>query len=148
MLKYEESIREERIITRYVEDESKALFEKATLEQLQEYANDSRYLFKTGKVYFQQQIKNDRAIVGFEDFFLKGVNLGVAVPGKFPAEFSLTYDKYLEWIEKIGEMNANVIRIYTVLPPEFYKALSYYNLYNADNPVYIMQGVWAKVPIF
>ncbi len=146
MMKYEESIREERIITKYVEDESKALFVKATSEQLKDFVSKSEHRFKTGKVYFEKKVRQDKNIIEYENFFLKGVNLGVAVPGKFPAEFSLTFEKYLEWIQMIGDMNANVIRVYTILPPDFYKALSFYNLYNADNPVYLMQGVWAKVP--
>ena len=46
----------------------------------------------------------------------------------------------------IGEMNANTIRTYTILPPEFYEALSYYNLHHHDKPLYLIQGVWARIP--
>jgi len=147
MMKYEESIREEHIITNYVVDESKPLIEKPDIEELRQMADIVNYNFQTGDVYFREFTKSyDDNSGSWEDILLKGVNLGVAVPGKFPAEFSLSFSQYLEWINLIGEMNANVIRVYTILPPDFYKALSFYNLNNKNKPVYVMQGVWAKVP--
>ena len=147
MMEHEESIREERIITNYVEDESKPLIEKLDLEEIHKLVTDIRYNFKCGGRYFEKLDKGyDKIDASWESFFLSGVNLGVAIPGKFPAEFSLTFEQYLQWIKLIGEMNANTIRVYTILPPEFYKAVSYYNLNYQDKPVYIMQGVWAKVP--
>ncbi len=47
------------------------------------------------------------------------MNLGVAVPGKFPAEFSLSFSGYLNLVgHMIGEMNSNVIRyLYHYWPP-------------------------------
>lgn len=147
MMKHEESIREERIITNYVEDESKPLIEKLDFEEIQNLAANVKYNFKSISQYFEKYNSgNDDIDESWESIFLAGVNLGVAVPGKFPAEFSLTFDQYLHWIKLIGKMNANVIRVYTILPPEFYDAVSYYNLIHHNKPVYIMQGVWAKVP--
>lgn len=149
MMKYEESIREEKIITHYVDDATKPLIEKLNIEQLQQDAVNTQYMFKTGETYFKcLQTKNEGDSIKsyWESIFLKGVNLGVAIPGKFPAEFSLSFDDYLSWLKSIGEMNSNVIRLYTILPPDFYKALAYYNLNNHNKPVYIMQGIWAKIP--
>ena len=147
MMKYEESIREEHIITNYIEDESKPLFEKPDLEELIQMADFVKYNFKTGSTYFEKYNKSyDDESGNWESIFLKGVNLGVAVPGKFPAEFSLSFNQYLDWINRIGQMNANIIRVYTILPPEFYNAFAYYNLNNKNKPVYLMQGIWAKVP--
>jgi hypothetical protein len=149
MMEFESSIREERKVTLYVEDESKPLLWKLADEELKEAAVNSEYYFVAGKRYFKRlatQYEGNEKQVYWEDFFLKGVNLGVAVPGKFPAEFSLTFSDYLEWLRLIGEMNSNIIRSYTILPPEFYEALSYHNLHNADKPLYLLQGVWAEVP--
>ncbi|HNW90353.1 MAG TPA: polysaccharide deacetylase family protein [Bacteroidales bacterium] len=82
----------------------------------------------------------------WKNIYLKGVNLGVAMPGYFPVEFSLSFDDYLEWFTMIGKMNANVIRIYTILPPEFYEALAYYNLNHQNRCLYLVQGIWIEEP--
>lgn len=149
MMEFETSIREERKVTLFVEDETKPLVWKLTDESLKEAASNSDYYFIAGHSYFKKLTvkyeENEKQTI-WEDFFLKGVNLGVAIPGKFPAEFSLTFDEYLEWLNLIGEMNANIIRTYTILPPEFYEAFSYYNLHHNSKPVYLMQGVWIEVP--
>jgi hypothetical protein len=149
MMEFETSIRQERKITLLVEDETKPLVWKLADERLNEAASSSDYYFIAGRDYFRKltiKYQANEKETNWEDFFLKGVNLGVAVPGKFPAEFSLTFDEYLEWLILIGEMNANIIRTYTILPPEFYEAFSYYNLHHNNKPVYLMQGVWAEVP--
>lgn len=73
--------------------------------------------------------------------FIKGVNIGAAKPGNFPGELAITKEEYLSWFSKIGEMNANSIRVYTTLEPEFYDALYEYNQ-KAKNKLYIFQGLW------
>ncbi|MDY3360389.1 family 2 glycosyl transferase [Clostridium celatum] len=73
--------------------------------------------------------------------FLKGVNIGASKPGYFPGEFGITKDDYLRWFKQIKEMNANVIRVYTLQMPEFYEALFEFNRYRID-PLYIIHGVW------
>jgi len=82
----------------------------------------------------------------WKPLFLKGVNLGVALPGKFPSEFAVSYDEYYRWFELIGQMGANVIRTYTILPPEFYQAFARYNFLNSHQPLWLLQGVWADLP--
>ncbi len=82
----------------------------------------------------------------WKDIFLKGVNLGVAVPGKFPAEFPLDKELYLGWLGRIAEMNANTIRVYTLLPPVFYKALKEHNEKKGVNKLWLIQGVWVELP--
>ncbi len=82
----------------------------------------------------------------WKDVFIKGVNLGVALPGKFPAEFPMDKDLYLGWFEKIAEMNANVVRVYTLLPPAFYKALKEHNQKKGVNRLWLIQGVWVELP--
>ncbi len=149
MMQFETSLRQEKKIKLYVEDESKPLISKLSYEELKSRAEKSDYYFLADGDYFKilkKQSGNPENQNLWEDIFLKGVNLGVAVPGKFPAEFSLSFDEYLEWFRLIGEMNSNIIRTYTILPPEFYEAFSYYNLHHHNKPLYLMQGVWAEVP--
>ena len=73
--------------------------------------------------------------------FIKGVNMGVGVPGKFPGEMAVTRQEYLRWFQYIGEMNANTIRVYTILSPVFYNALYDYNQ-TAKTKLYLIQGLW------
>jgi hypothetical protein len=148
MMRYEENLRDEKIITLFVEDETKPLFEILSDEDLMYAANNSKYDFKAEGKYFKELVGskvNGEIVYQWTPMFLRGVNLGFAVPGKFPSEFSFTFDEYLEWFELIGNMNSNVIRTYTILPPEFYKALSYYNLKNYNKRLFLIQGVWATI---
>lgn len=77
----------------------------------------------------------------WKNITIKGVNIGMAKPGYFPGDASITYEEYLRWFFQIGEMNANTVRIYTVHPPDFYRALMYYNAISED-PIFLLQGVW------
>lgn len=81
----------------------------------------------------------------WESLFIKGFNLGAALPGCFPSEFKATELQYYEWLEQMGDLESNSIRTYTILPPEFYQALKSYNFNNNDKPIYLIQGVWAYV---
>jgi hypothetical protein len=81
-----------------------------------------------------------------EPIVVKGVNMGVALPGKYPSEFPLEQKTYREWFDLIGAMNANVVRLYTILPPTFYLALRDYNLAHAAKPLYVIHGVWTELP--
>jgi tetratricopeptide (TPR) repeat protein len=79
-------------------------------------------------------------------FYVKGVNMGLAMPGKFPSEFSTDSSLYARWFQQIGEMHANTLRIYTVLPPAFYRALLAYNRAHRTAPLYVIHGVWTELP--
>jgi hypothetical protein len=78
--------------------------------------------------------------------YVQGVNLGVALPGRFPAEFPLDSATYAGWIEAIASMHANVIRVYTILPPVFYRALAGWNREHSDRTLYLVHGVWTELP--
>lgn len=150
MMRYEDSIRKERVVEVMVEDESRPLINDMPSDQLEHLASRSDYYFMTSGDYFEvltTKIEFGEKVNEWEKIFLKGVNHGVALPGKFPAEFSASFDQYLEWFRLIGEMNSNVIRIYTILPPEFYEAFAYYNLLYQNRQLYLLHGVWAKEPI-
>lgn len=149
MMEFENSIRKTRVIEVKIEDKNKALIEVIDDESLKKIAESANYYFMTNGNYFsalKTTFENHKKTMVWEDVFIKGVNLGVAIPGHFPAEFSASFDDYLKWLEQIGKMNANVVRTYTIFPPEFYNAFAYYNLTHQNHELYIMHGVWAKIP--
>ncbi|MEO1816764.1 MAG: hypothetical protein ABGU93_14385 [Acetobacterium sp.] len=80
----------------------------------------------------------------WEDFYAKGVNIGSSVPGKWFTEFSYDEALYLKWFEHIGAMNANTIRVYTLLPPQFYSALVFYNQQHPEDKLWLYQEIWPE----
>lgn len=93
---------------------------------------------KTDSSYIQIQ-KDGK----WQDFLIKGVNMGIGKPGYFPGETAITKDEYLRWFQEIGRMNANAIRVYTLHPPQFYEAFYEYNQM-ADKPLYLFHGTWVN----
>jgi Tfp pilus assembly protein PilF len=78
--------------------------------------------------------------------WIKAVNLGAALPGKFPSEFPPNDSTYERWIALIAEMGANTIRLYTVHPPHFYAAVRGWNLAHPAHPLWLIHGVWTELP--
>ncbi|MCF7804845.1 MAG: hypothetical protein K9N46_04140 [Candidatus Marinimicrobia bacterium] len=147
MIQHETEIREERVVREYISDDSGPLIERKSSETLRRIANRADYRFRTSGDYFSKLEENyPQSEPQWNTFLVKGVNLGFALPGQFPAEFAMTYDHYMDWLKQIGQMNANVIRVYTILPPVFYEAFANYNLHHQDKPLYLFQGVWATEP--
>ncbi len=79
-------------------------------------------------------------------FYLQGVNLGVALPGRFPSQFPTDSALYAGWLDTLSAMNANVLRVYTILPPPFYRALRAWNLSHPTRPLWLVHGVWTELP--
>ena len=79
---------------------------------------------------------------GFVPTFWAGVNLGSTIPGRQPGEVAATRQDYDRWLSGIGDLDARVIRIYTILRPSFYDAVAAYNQAHADRPLFFIQGVW------
>jgi tetratricopeptide (TPR) repeat protein len=86
-----------------------------------------------------------RTADGWRPFYLKGVNLGAALPGRFPSQFPAA-EVYVEWIEQMAAMGANTIRVYTIHPPAFYRALLDHNNAHREHPLWLIQGVWTGPP--
>ncbi|SHH14322.1 hypothetical protein SAMN02745221_01784 [Thermosyntropha lipolytica DSM 11003] len=78
----------------------------------------------------------------WQPVFIKGVNMGFALPGKWFTQMPEDEMEYLKWFDLIGKMNANTIRVYTLIHPSFYSALKTYNQIHADNPLYLIQEIW------
>lgn len=77
---------------------------------------------------------------GWETFEIRGVDLATSVPDHFAMDFAPGYEDYTRWLELIGEMGANAVRVYTVLDADFYHALYDYNTTH-DAPLYLLQGL-------
>lgn len=78
---------------------------------------------------------------GFEVFEVRGVNMGLGKPGYYATESAITKEEYLRWFAQIQEMGANIVRVYTVGPEDFYEAFYEYNINNSE-PLYLLHGVW------
>ncbi len=77
-------------------------------------------------------------------FFVKGVNIGVGLPGYFPGEFAVKKGTYLKWFKQISELGANAVRVYTILPPDFYEGLYQFN--SSGKKLYLFQEIWTELP--
>ena len=73
--------------------------------------------------------------------YLKGVNMGLTEATTDLNNPNVSYETYREWMNLISEMNANIVRVFTVMPPQFYQALYDHNS-SAEDPLYLMQGIW------
>lgn len=90
-----------------------------------------------------QQILKQNATGAYAPFYMKGVNLGAALPGKTFTEFPQETELYMKWLHQMGSLHINTLRIYTLLPPNFYKALYDYNQ-TAAEPIYLLQEIWPE----
>ena len=78
--------------------------------------------------------------------FVKGVNIGPALPGKFPSEAPEDVETWTQWLGWIADLGANAVRVYTLLPPAFYRALADHNRSHPESHLWLLQGVWADLP--
>ncbi len=92
---------------------------------------------RTGERYFE--IYRDGQ---WSEIMIKGVNIGTSLPGRWYTEFPADRDLYRRWLEKIAAMNANTVRIYTLLDPAFYTVLGEYNSTPENDPIYLLQEIW------
>jgi hypothetical protein len=83
---------------------------------------------------------------GWRPFYIQGVNLGVALPGRYPSGFPTDSGVYAGWLDTLAAMNANTLRLYTILPPSFYRALRGWNLSHPDRALWLIHGVWTELP--
>ncbi len=86
-----------------------------------------------------------RAAAGWVPFYVKGIDLGAALPGRHPSQFPDS-STYADWIERMAATGANTVRVYTLHPPAFYGALRAYDLAHPASPLRLIQGTWAEVP--
>lgn len=89
---------------------------------------------KGDKVY---QVDGNKQL---KEIFIKGVNIGLGKPNAFPGEVSITKAEYIQWFEKIKEMGADYVRVYTLQSPAFYDALYEFNM--ISEPLYLIQEAY------
>ncbi len=77
--------------------------------------------------------------------WMKGVNLGAALPGRHASEFPDS-STYAGWVTSMVEMGTNVVRLYTIHPPALYEAILQHNTDHPDRPLRIVHGVWTELP--
>ena len=98
-------------------------------------SDEPRPRFRVGQDGFEQYTDDT-----YRSVSVRGINLGMAKPGRFPGEAAITRAEYDRWLDAIGSI-ANVVRTYTIHPPAFYRALRAYNEDAAD-PLFLLQGTW------
>ncbi len=92
---------------------------------------------RTGSTYFS--VYDDE---GWHELIIKGVNIGTSLPGRWYTQFPADRDLYRQWLEDIANMNANTIRLYTLLDPAFYAVLHEYNSDPRHEKIWLIQEIW------
>jgi len=82
----------------------------------------------------------------WHSLFVKGVNLGPALPGRFASEAPEDESTWTAWLAEIAGLGANAVRVYTLQPPAFYRALARHNAGSTAGRLWLLQGVWAELP--
>lgn len=78
----------------------------------------------------------------YRPIFMKGINLGVGVPGTRAGHLAATREQYAKWFDQMTAHGINALRIYTLHYPRFYEELAKHNKENADHPIYLLHGIW------
>ncbi len=76
--------------------------------------------------------------------FIKGINMGISVPGTQPGNLAASREDYKRWFQLIREAGYNTIRLYTLHFPRFYEELRQFNLDHPGNPLLLLQGAWLE----
>ena len=83
----------------------------------------------------------------YEAFEIRGVNMGVGIPGEWATDYAIDKETYLRWFQYIQDMGANTIRVYTILHDDFYNAFYEYNTAReaaGEEPLWLIHGVWVN----
>ena len=98
---------------------------------------DLQVNFRAGEKFLQRRNGN-----AWQDVYVRGVNIGPATPGSFATEPPDLVEVYLPWLDQIAGLGANTVRVYTILPPAFYRALQMHNQKPDAQRLYLIQEVW------
>lgn len=78
----------------------------------------------------------------WKKMYVAGVDIGAATPGHFASEPPTDINVYLDWLGKISDAGANCVRVYSILPPAFYRAFKQHNEASNSAKLYLLQGIW------
>jgi len=81
---------------------------------------------------------------GWEKMYVNGIDLGPAAPGYYPAAMPTDGEMYAAWVQQAAQLNANVLRTYTLLPPAFYRAFKHHM--DQGRKLLLYQQVWVGRP--
>jgi len=77
----------------------------------------------------------------WKPWFVRGVDLGASAPGWAATEPRPDDGYWLDTLRDISAAGFDSVRIYTLLPPAFYRALARFNA-GAPKPLLLFQGIW------
>lgn len=78
----------------------------------------------------------------YHPVFVRGVDLGVGMPGTQPGDLAPSYDDYRRWLEQMDALGFDTVRIYTLHFPRFYRALDDHNAARPERPMRVLHGIW------
>jgi tetratricopeptide (TPR) repeat protein len=81
---------------------------------------------------------------GWKPYYVNGVDLGPASPGFYPSAPPNDGSLYREWIQRAEEIDGNTLRVYTLLPPAFYRAFKKHK--EAGGKIELYQQIWIGDP--
>ena len=82
----------------------------------------------------------------YRPLFLKAINLGPALPGRYPSQPPGDPAVYRGWFAGMKSCGFQAVRVYTILPPAFYDALLEFNRGRPADPLYLVHGLWVELP--
>ena len=59
----------------------------------------------------------------WQPFEIRGVNMGVGIPGEWATDYAIDEETYLRWFQYVQELGANTIRVYILLQDDLQRPL-------------------------
>lgn len=99
-------------------------------------SHNTQPVFRIREGQFEVQQGEDWA-----PFAIKGFNINAVMPGAQPYQYTRDISVYRQFLSEIAALGGNCVRVYDLLPPEFYRALYQHNRQSPETPLYFMQTV-------
>jgi hypothetical protein len=94
-------------------------------------------VFRSGRHFIERRGADEV----WKPWFVQGVDLGASVPGGWATEPPTDEDTWFKALEGIADTGFDSLRVYTLLPPAFYRALVRFNSLGKDT-LWLFQGIW------